>query len=117
MVLLYSEGVATGRLSLERLVDLFAATPAKLFGLYPRKGVIAPGSDADVVLFDPEGTTEISARTHHMNVDFSIYEGWVLRGSVRTVLAGGDIVIDRGRLRRDRVGQYLVRGPSGVHEQ
>ncbi|HEV7420347.1 MAG TPA: dihydropyrimidinase, partial [Mycobacterium sp.] len=112
--LLYSGGVAAGRLSLRRMVDVFAATPARLFGLYPRKGTIAVGSDADFVVFDPAGSTTISADTHHMNVDYSLYEGWRLSGAVRTVIAAGRAIVDNGVFTgKPGAGRYLARDASG----
>jgi dihydropyrimidinase len=112
--LLYSGGVAAGRLSLRRMVDVFAATPARLFGLYPRKGTIAVGSDADFVVFDPAGSTTISADTHHMNVDYSLYEGWRLTGAVRTVIAAGRAIVDNGVFTgKPGTGRYLARDASG----
>jgi dihydropyrimidinase len=112
--LLYSGGVVGGRLSLRRMVDVFATTPARLFGLYPRKGTIAVGSDADLVVFDPNGTTTISANTHHMNVDYSLYEGWQLTGAVRTVIVRGQPVVDGGLfVGKPGSGQFLRREASG----
>jgi dihydropyrimidinase len=112
--LLYSGGVAGARLSLRHLVDVFAATPARLFGLYPRKGTIAVGSDADFVVFDPAGSTTIRAATPHMNVDYSLYEGWRLTGAVRTVIAAGRAIVDNGVFTgKPGAGRYLARDVSG----
>ena len=86
--LLY-QGVVDGKLSLQRWVETIATTPARMFGLYPRKGVIAPGSDADIVLYDPAGRTRISVETHHMNMDHSAYEGYEIAGKVDTVISRG----------------------------
>jgi dihydropyrimidinase len=84
-----------------------------MFGLYPRKGVISPGSDADVVVYDPAGTTTLSVATHHMNMDYSAYEGREVAGRVRTVLSRGTRVIDGGRfLGRAGHGQFQRRGLS-----
>jgi dihydropyrimidinase len=114
---LLHQGVVAGELSLARWVEVAATTPARMFGLYPRKGIIAPGSDADIVLYDPRATQVLSAATHHMNVDYSAYEGFEITGQVRTVLSRGERVIDGGEyhgrtghgqfLRRDR-SQYLI---------
>ncbi|QXJ22546.1 dihydropyrimidinase [Actinomadura graeca] len=93
--LLYA-GVVAGRLPLQRMVEVFATTPARLFGLYPRKGTVAVGSDADLVVFDPSATTTINAATQHMAVDYSMYEGWRLAGAVRTVICGGAPVVENG---------------------
>jgi dihydropyrimidinase len=94
---LLHQGVAGGELSLARWVEVAATTPARMFGLYPRKGVIAPGSDADIVIYDPRATQTLSATTHHMNVDYSAYEGFTITGRVRTVLSRGHVVIDNGQ--------------------
>jgi dihydropyrimidinase len=112
--LLYSGGVAAGNLTLRRMVEVFATAPARLFGLYPRKGTIAVGSDADLVVFDPQGTTTISAETHHMDVDYSLYEGWRLTGEVRTVIAAGRPVVEDGVfVGKPGSGRYLRREASG----
>ncbi len=92
--LLFDGGVNTGRLSLERFVEVTAAAPARIFGLGPRKGVVAEGADADLVVFDPDGTTEISAATHHMRVDYNPYEGRRLAGAIDTVMSRGEVVVD-----------------------
>ena len=117
---LLHQGVVDGHISRRRWVELACATPARMFGLYPRKGTIAPGSDADVVVYDPNATQVLSAATHHMNVDYSGYEGKEITGKVRTVLSRGRIVIDDGEyrgaaghgrfLKRDTC-QYLVMTP------
>jgi dihydropyrimidinase len=114
---LLHQGVVAGELSLARWVEVAATTPARMFGLYPRKGIIAPGSDADIVLYDPRATQVLSAGTHHMNVDYSAYEGFEITGQVRTVLSRGQVVIEGGEyhghtghgkfLRRD-LSQYLI---------
>lgn len=112
--LLYSGGVVAGNLTLRRMVDVFATTPARIFGLFPRKGTIAVGSDADFVVFDPNGSTIINADTHHMRVDYSLYEGWQLTGAVRTVIAAGRAVVDNGIfVGKAGAGRYLAREASG----
>jgi dihydropyrimidinase len=112
MVLLYDAGVAGGRLSLEQFVDVTAAAPARIFGLAPRKGAIAEGADADLVVFDPAGTTNISAASHHMLVDYNPYEGRTLRGSVDLVLARGEVIVADGRyVGAPGRGQFLKRAP------
>ncbi|MBH9788199.1 dihydropyrimidinase, partial [Clostridioides difficile] len=78
--ILYSEGVAKGRISINEFVDMISTSAAKIFGLFPQKGTIAIGSDADIVIFDPEAQRQISAKTHHMNVDYNPYEGWEVTG-------------------------------------
>jgi dihydropyrimidinase len=111
------QGVADGKISLARWVETIATTPARMFGLYPKKGIIAPGSDADIVLYDPNGRTRISVETHHMNMDYSAYEGFVVDGKVDTVLSRGTVVIEddayvgrkgHGRFIRRELSQYLV---------
>jgi dihydropyrimidinase len=81
---------------LNKYVEVACTNPAKIFGMFPRKGTIAVGSDADLVLFDPNEKHSLSAQTHHMNVDYSAYEGWELTGKVKTVLLRGKVVIDNG---------------------
>ncbi len=94
MSLVYSGGVATGRFSVNRFVELVSTTPAKLFGLYPRKGAIAVGSDADLVLFDPKRKHTISAKTHHMRVDYSMFEGITVTGMPDLVMSRGRVVVE-----------------------
>lgn len=111
--LLYTYGVGEGRLDLHRFVDLVSTRPAKIFGLYPRKGSIRMGADADLVVWDPEATATISARTHHHRCDRSIFEGFRLRGLPSTVIAGGLIRYREGDLRAERgAGRYLRRSLS-----
>src|SRR3989441_2403664 len=95
--LLYHHGVNQGRLSLTRFVELVATTPAKLFGLYPRKGELAAGSDADIVVWDPNAELEISAKTHHMRVDYSMFEGFRVEGNAWMVVSRGEVIVDEGR--------------------
>ncbi|MEE9233915.1 MAG: dihydropyrimidinase [Candidatus Acidoferrales bacterium] len=109
--LVYTGGVHAGRFSPNRFVELVSTTPAKLFGLYPRKGTIAVGSDADLVLWDPNKEETISARTHHMRVDYSMFEGIRIKGAPRQVLVGGRPVIDNGKfVGKPGRGQFLKRG-------
>ncbi len=116
MDLLY-QGVVTGEITLSRWIELASTTPARMFGLYPKKGVIAPGSDADVVIYDPKGTTDISVKTHHMNMDHSAYEGQHIDGRVVTVLSRGRVIVENntftgavghGKFVRRGLSQYLV---------
>jgi dihydropyrimidinase len=110
--LLY-QGVVDGNLSLERWVETIATTPARMFGLYPRKGVIAPGSDADIVLYDPHGTTRIGVATHHMNMDYSAYEGVEIAGRVDTVISRGTVLVSGGEFHGCKGhGRYVPRGLS-----
>jgi dihydropyrimidinase len=110
MELLFSEGVHKKRISLNKYVEVACTNPAKIFGMFPRKGTIAPGSDADLVLFDPNQKHTLSAATHHMNVDYSAYEGWELTGKVQTVLLRGRVAIDKGQcLLPKGYGQFIKR--------
>ncbi|WP_029900057.1 dihydropyrimidinase [Nocardia brasiliensis] len=94
------QGVKSGRISLERWVEVCCTTPARMFGMYPRKGVISPGADADIVIYDPNGHTSIGlGKTHHMNMDYSAYEGFEIDGHVDTVLSRGRVIVDAGEYR------------------
>ncbi len=107
---MFSEGVKKDRLTLSQMVDLIATMPARLFGLYPRKGVIAPGSDADLVLFDPNQKWTMGMRTQHMASDWSAYEGIEITGKIRKVFSRGELIIDGEKcLARAGRGQYLHR--------
>ena len=111
--LMYDGGVAAGRIGLNRFVEVIATTPARMFGMYPQKGTIAVGSDADIVIFDPNGKHVISADTHHMDVDYSCYEGRELAGKVDTVLSKGKVIIDGDSyLGSPGDGAYLRRGTN-----
>src|SRR6516165_73877 len=108
--LVYTGGVGGGRFSVNRFVELASTTPAKLFGLFPRKGTIAVGADADLVIFDPNLEGTISAKTHHMRVDYSMFEGIRVKGLPRQVLVGGKLTIDDGRfVGRAGQGRFLKR--------
>jgi dihydropyrimidinase len=108
--LLFSEGVNKGRIDLNRFVALTATTPARLFGLHPRKGTIAVGSDADVLVYDPNRKRTISAKTHHMDCDYSCYEGREIQGGSDVVISRGTIVWKDGEfLGRKGHGTYLKR--------
>jgi dihydropyrimidinase len=110
--LLY-QGVVDKKLSLARWVETIATTPARMFGLYPKKGIIAPGSDADIVIYDPDGRTRISVETHHMNMDHSAWEGWEIDGKVDTVLSRGEVISANGEYTgRAGHGRYVKRGLS-----
>jgi dihydropyrimidinase len=93
---LLHQGVVAGEISLPRWVEITSTTPARMFGLYPRKGTIQPGADADIVIYDPAARQTISVRTHHMNVDYSAYEGMEITGQVVTTLSRGKVVVDAG---------------------
>jgi dihydropyrimidinase len=108
--LIYSGGVHGGKFSANRFVQLVSTAPAKLFGLFPRKGTIAVGSDADIVIFDPDAEQVISASTHHMRVDYSMFEGIRVRGVPKTVLSRGRVIIDGGKFTgRAGAGEFLRR--------
>ncbi|GGM33745.1 dihydropyrimidinase [Longimycelium tulufanense] len=107
---LIHQGVVAGELSLARWVEVTSTTPARMFGLYPRKGTIAPGSDADIVVYDPQARQTLSAATHHMNVDYSVYEGMEITGRVETVLSRGRVVLEGGEFHGSRGhGRFLER--------
>src|SRR5437763_15913823 len=110
MSLVYDGGVRTGSISLNRFVELTSTSPAKIFGLFPRKGTIAPGSDADIVVFDPNRTITLSAKTLHMNVDYNPYEGRTVTGATDTVLSRGRVIIDDGKfVGRAGAGSFIKR--------
>ena len=110
MALLWHEGVNTGRLSMQEFVALTSTNTAKIFNLYPRKGAIRVGADADLVLWDPEGTRTISAKTHHQQVDFNIFEGKTVRGVPSHTISQGKLVWADGDLRAERgAGRYVER--------
>ncbi|MFE6102130.1 dihydropyrimidinase [Streptomyces laurentii] len=92
---LLHQAVLDGHISRRRWIEIACATPARMFGLYPQKGTIAPGADADIVVYDPHATQVLSAATHHMNVDYSAYEGKTVTGRVESVLSRGELVIDQ----------------------
>jgi dihydropyrimidinase len=110
MSLVYDGGVRPGRISLNRFVELTSTSPAKIFGLFPRKGTIAPGSDADIVVFDPNRTVTLAAKTLHMNCDYNPYEGRQVTGATDTVLSRGALVIENGAfVGRKGAGSFLKR--------
>jgi dihydropyrimidinase len=108
--LIYSGGVAKGRFSVNRFVELVSTTPAKLFGLYPRKGTIAVGSDADLVIFNPSRKHTISAKTHHMRVDYSMFEGIGVTGMPEVVLSRGRVIVEQDKfVGRPGAGEFIKR--------
>jgi len=110
MELLFSEGVNKGRITLNKYVEVASTNAAKIFGMFPKKGTIAVGSDADIVIFDANETHTLSAKTHHMNVDYSGYEGWEVKGKVKTVLLRGKIAIDNNECKISKgYGQFVKR--------
>jgi len=112
--LIYHHGVNQGKLTVNRFVELVSTTPARIFGMYPRKGVLAAGSDADIVFWDTTAEYTISAKTHHMRVDYSMFEGYQVKGNVRTVMSRGEVIVDQGQfLGKVGRGQYLKRAARG----
>jgi dihydropyrimidinase len=111
MVLLYDGGVLGGRITLNRWIELTSTTPAKIMGMFPRKGTIAAGSDADLVVWDPKKAQTLSAKTHHMRVDYSPYEGRKVKGKAEVVMSRGEVIVDGDRFlgKRGR-GKFIKRG-------
>jgi dihydropyrimidinase len=113
--LLHSGGVVTGRLTPNRWVDVISTAPARMFGLAGRKGVVAVGADADLVIYDAKRKRTISASTHHMDVDYSCYEGWEVTGAADVVLSRGKVIVDGTEwLGRAGDGRFLKRSPTGA---
>ncbi len=111
MPLIYNGGVVENRISLNRFVELTSTAAAKMFGLFPKKGTIAVGSDADIVIFDPEKEQTLSVKTSHMNFDYNAYEGKKIKGVVETVLSRGKVVVENGDFKgKAGDGQFLKRG-------
>ena len=115
MELLYSHGVRTGKISLNKFVEVTSTNAAKIFGMHPRKGSIGVGSDADLVIFDPDEQHTLSVNTHHMNVNYSGYEGWEVTGKTKTVLLRGKVAMDNGELKVEKgYGQFIKRGKTSI---
>ncbi len=111
--LLHDGGVVGGRISRERWVEVISTAPAKLFGMYPRKGSVSVGADADLVIYDPERKRTISAKTHHMDVDYSCYEGRTVQGSSDVVLSRGSVIVRDGTFTgRKGHGKFIKRAPA-----
>jgi dihydropyrimidinase len=116
MSLVYQGGVVEGRISLNRFVEITSTNAAKTFGLFPKKGTIAVGSDADIVIFDPNREETIgfdNKATHHMRVDYSAYEGFKVKGFTETVLSRGRVVVDKGALKTEGGGRFVKRARVG----
>ncbi|HYY34579.1 MAG TPA: amidohydrolase family protein, partial [Gaiellaceae bacterium] len=112
--MIHEFGVRAGRISLNRMVELLCTNPAKLFGLYPRKGTIAVGSDADIVVFDPEKRHTITAAAHHSKVDYNLYEGTEVTGSPELVLLRGNVLCEGDEVvAQPGIGQYVTRARFG----
>ena len=115
MELLYG-GVAAGHITVERWVELTSTAPARLFGLYPAKGALVPGADADIVVFDPAGSRTLGVGSHHMAVDYSCYEGVQVSGRVDTVVSRGRVVVDGDSyLGRPGDGRFVRRSTAAEH--
>lgn len=112
MSVIWEKGVAAGRMSKERFVEVTSTTAAKIFNFYPQKGVIAPGADADIVVWDPERTRTISKDTHHHAVDFNIFEGMNVHGVAEYVLTNGRVVVDEGDVKVVQgMGRFIPNPP------
>jgi dihydropyrimidinase len=112
--MIHEFGARAGRISLNRMVELLCTNPAKLFGLYPRKGTIAVGSDADMVVFDPERRVTISARTQHSKTDYNLYEGTEVTGSPEVVLLRGTVLVEGDELIAEPgIGRFVARAKFG----
>ena len=113
--LLFSGGVGEGRISLNRWVELCSTNPAKMFGMYPRKGTIAAGTDADIVIWDPNKEYTISAHTHHMCADYSMFEGKKIKGNAETVMSRGEIIVKNNEfLGKAGRGKFIKRDAYGT---
>jgi dihydropyrimidinase len=112
MLVMWHEGVNTGRLSPSRFVELNCTNPAKIFGMYPKKGTISVGADADILVWDPEKSHTISAATHHMRVDYNLYEGWTIKGVPVKVYQRGHKLVDGDQwFGHNGGGQFVARKP------
>ena len=112
--LLYTAGVAEGRITKEQMCALLSENPARLYGAYPRKGVIAPGSDADIVVYDPEADTVITAQTQLSAAGYTPYEGFKTRGSIAQVYLRGTLAVDHGEMKTGPIGTYIPRHPGSL---
>lgn len=113
MELLFSEGVVKNKISLNKFVEVSSTNAAKIFGMYPQKGTIGIGSDADIVIFDPNEIHTISVNSHHMNVDYSAYEGWEITGKSKTIILRGNIAVDDNKLLVNKgYGKFIKRNKS-----
>jgi dihydropyrimidinase len=113
LTLVHDGGVRPGRITMNRFVELCSTTPARMFGLFPRKGTIAVGSDADIVVFDPNKVVTLGVKTLHMKVDYNPYEGRTVHGAPSTVIVNGHVIVDGDRfVGKKGAGRFLQRGPS-----
>jgi dihydropyrimidinase len=112
-LMLLWDGVRAGKIDMHRFVELVATAPARMFGLWPKKGTIAVGSDGDIVLWDPEKEVTLSAKTHHMRVDYNPYEGRVVKGAPAVVISRGEVIVDHGAFKgKAGRGQFVKRQPG-----
>ena len=112
--LIHHHGVNSGKLTMNRFVEIVATSPARIFGMYPKKGVLEAGSDADIVVWDPNAEHTISAKTHNMRVDYSIFEGFRVKGNARQVFSRGELIVENGKfLGKPGRGKYLRRTAHG----
>lgn len=108
--LIYHHGVNAGKITLNRFVEIVSTAPARIFGMYPKKGTLAPGSDADVIVWDPNAEHTISAKTHNMRVDYSMFEGFRVKGNARQVFSRGELIVENGKfIGKPGRGKYLRR--------
>lgn len=115
MALMYTYGVAEGRISLEKFVQITSANAAKVFGMYPQKGTIAVGSDADIVIFDPEKEVTVTQSMLHENVDYTPYEGFKLKGYPVMTMSKGDVVAENGNfVGKEGAGKFIKRGAPSI---
>jgi dihydropyrimidinase len=113
MMVMWHHGVNSGRFSRSRFVELMCTNPAKIFGMYPQKGEMAVGSDADIVIWDPEKEHVLSAATHHMNTDYNVYEGMTVKGKPEKVFVRGKLIVDGEKwLQEKGEGKYVHRKPN-----
>jgi len=112
--LIHHHGVNSGKLTMNRFVEIVATAPARIFGMYPRKGALAAGSDADIVVWDPNAEHTISAKTHNMRVDYSMFEGFRVKGNARQVFSRGELIVENGKfIGKPGRGQFLRRTARG----
>ena len=109
---MYTFGVKADHIDLLQMMKALSERPAKLFGMFPQKGTLAVGSDADIVIFDPNYTWRISAAHQYQNVDYTPYEGMEMAGRTETVLLGGEVAVEDGKVVKEGLGKYVSRGPS-----